>query len=468
MGERLVLVAVEGPLKGRKIEIPEGGLRFGRSSSNSLHVPDEELSRNHCIFEREGDTGIVVIDLGSANGTFVNDQQLGTSRYVLKEGDTLEAGSSRFLVAFPSGSPSPAPSPATPPSATATPPPTTTTPSPTTLDLGLGSDSGDPPIKPVESKPISPAGALFAAAAIIAVVAIGVVMFVPMGGFSLGKDGAKTKSTTEAIGAVKELLYEKVDADSSRIFRYAVTLDGDGTLRAVYDDVPGENRHADKSVKLSKEAHERLEKMFASAKWRELDAEYTGPSASAENALKSRRIRVVGETGAKEVSVVNTVEPEGFEKIRGELEAFSRNELGVWALEHSREQLIAFSAEAKKLGDEKWNERDVAPGNIRAALNAYREAVMHLETVNPKPEGYDELKRALDRARSELDGRYKSARFLADQALNMKDWDKAREELRNLCDLVADKRDERYIEANAKLVDVEARLRSEKNGGKRK
>ena len=82
---------------------------------------------------------------------------------------------------------------------------------------------------------------------------------------------------------------------------------------------------------------------------------------------------------------------------------------------------------------------------------------MLLETVNPKPAGYESLLERQREAMAELDRRYREQCFRADKAINLKDWTTALSELRILCDLVPDDRDPRHAEANAKLLDVEAR-----------
>ena len=64
--------------------------------------------------------------------------------------------------------------------------------------------------------------------------------------------------------------------------------------------------------------------------------------------------------------------------------------------------------------------------------------------------------------RAELERRYRDQRFEADRAVNMGDWERARTELRVLCELIPDNGDPRHAEAAAKLVDVENRL---KKGG---
>ena len=130
MSTELELLVTEGPLKGRRFAVPAEGLRLGRSSSCEISIPDPALSRNHCLFEAR-DGGLWVTDLASANGTIVNDVQLGPDSHCLQAGDKVLLGDSVIQV-VPSGE-----SVATPASAPAAPPVLPK------IDLGLG--NGDAP-----------------------------------------------------------------------------------------------------------------------------------------------------------------------------------------------------------------------------------------------------------------------------------------------------------------------------------
>jgi len=72
------------PLTGERLSI-------GRSSASELCFPEDAgLSRQHFAFESEG-AGWTVQDLGSKNGTFVNNIPL-KARLILKPGDRITAG----------------------------------------------------------------------------------------------------------------------------------------------------------------------------------------------------------------------------------------------------------------------------------------------------------------------------------------------------------------------------------------
>ena len=71
---------------------------IGRSDSCQLRPKSESVSRKHCIIVRK-DNRVLVQDLKSRNGTFVNEKRLPTDKAkVLKPGDLLKVASLEFEV----------------------------------------------------------------------------------------------------------------------------------------------------------------------------------------------------------------------------------------------------------------------------------------------------------------------------------------------------------------------------------
>ena len=446
------LLMTAGRLNGRRFQVPEGGLRLGRSSANDISIPDEGLSRNHCLIERSGENALRVIDLGSANGTYVNGEAVGNDAVTLVVGDVIEAGENALEVV--GDKPAPKPDSPKPPVANPAVPEGP-------VDLGLA------PAPAAAAAPAAPrrkfANVLWALTVVIVGAAIGLILW------SDGKPGVSEPKAVEAAETrapgLAALSYEKVEADATRVFRYHMTIEGD-RLRVRYDDVPGADRHVDKSGTLGDEARARLVEILSSPEFEKLDAHYSGMSAANENALTSWRIHAVFGDRVKDVLVENVVEPEAFRDVREALEAFSRNELGIWAIQYSKEKLVELSATAERSGDAKWDEREVEYGNLSDCIRSYREAMVNLETVNPKPEGYAALREKLRRAEEALAAKYRDQAFVAEKAVSLGDWEQARRELRTLCDLVPDRADPRHATANAKLLDVENRLKTKGGKGK--
>jgi pSer/pThr/pTyr-binding forkhead associated (FHA) protein len=68
------LFATGGPLKGTAFQITKAQTVIGRSDADIV-VKDNKASRKHCALEVHGSTALLV-DLGSANGTFVEGKKI--------------------------------------------------------------------------------------------------------------------------------------------------------------------------------------------------------------------------------------------------------------------------------------------------------------------------------------------------------------------------------------------------------
>src|SRR5438132_8228714 len=83
-------------LAGERFNLDAGAFILGRSSSCDLVVQDSTVSRRHARIAVEDGT-IAVTDLGSLNGTYLDEEQIRAVRAVA-EGQTLRFGSVSFLV----------------------------------------------------------------------------------------------------------------------------------------------------------------------------------------------------------------------------------------------------------------------------------------------------------------------------------------------------------------------------------
>lgn len=437
-----------GDLAGRRFAVTAKGLRLGRSSSNDVHIPDEQLSRNHCFFEIFGEDGIRVTDLASANGTSVNGEQIGGDAVDLHPGDVIEVGSVLLRVVGETPPPPPRPTPAPGPAARGP------------VDLGFGGRDRvvTPSVTTAAKKKRSPvANILWGVVALLFLAGIVIVLT----GVDFERQPARVADVVAQKETLEELVYEKVDADSEKVFRFSMSLANGGILTASVDDVPGENRHLNKSLPLDENAKAKLAEILSDSDFEALDREYVGPE-SEPPVLKSCTFKVVWSGHCKRVSCVNTVEPDAFARVREKLEAFSKNELGIWAMGHSRAQLLALAESSAETARMRWEDREVEYGNCSAAVRAWREALFYLETVNPKPPQFEDYRKSLRTAEEELERRYRDHRFAADRAINIADWQTAKDELRILIALVPDRDDDRYREASAKLMDVEKRASDRK------
>ncbi len=91
------LVVIYGMDLGKKYNVETKTVVIGRSSATDIQVDQESVSRNHCKLINTGQT-IMLRDLGSTNGTYVNDELV--DEYVLRDGDFIKVGRCifKFLV----------------------------------------------------------------------------------------------------------------------------------------------------------------------------------------------------------------------------------------------------------------------------------------------------------------------------------------------------------------------------------
>lgn len=462
MADKLEIVFLTGPNKGKRFDISSAALRIGRSSSSDVQIPDEELSRNHCMIEVSADGALTIADLASANGTFVNGENIEGDTKPLKAGDEVSIGTSVFVIASPT-SPSPLPSP-----------------SPNnSIDLGFGgakaSDAASSGGEISDNVQKSSSAMRIVLLGVIAFLVVAIALVLEFGDKLISVGASKKKSAKVVAEAPRDSLkkiisfqYEKVDADSKRIFRYFANLDQSGVLSVEFDDLPGENRHMSRRKELTDAARAELEKIFAESDWAKLESHYSGADVKSENALKSRRIRLVGRDGVKEVVVENRLEPDGFPRIRERLEAWVNNELGVQSIQRSRAELESSSEHCEELGDAKWEERDVEMANLSEAIRFFKLAKNDLITLGSNTKNVQRIQIKIEKAEGELKRRYDDVRGEAERARQIGDWDRAKEEFSKIREMIPARDDDRHREAIANLEDIENRIQTLNKKGKRK
>jgi pSer/pThr/pTyr-binding forkhead associated (FHA) protein len=94
---KLKLVVLAGAKEGLEIPLKKDKFLIGRAKECALRAGSEAISRRHCAIIRR-ETGWTVRDLGSRNGTLVNDEKI-TTEVPLKPGDELRVGPLKFRVA---------------------------------------------------------------------------------------------------------------------------------------------------------------------------------------------------------------------------------------------------------------------------------------------------------------------------------------------------------------------------------
>ncbi|HYE62135.1 MAG TPA: ATPase, T2SS/T4P/T4SS family [Phycisphaerales bacterium] len=94
MSLRLKLTPIRGNAKA--LQVTDGAVSIGRGPDNTIPLIDERASRRHCVIELDHQGCWMVRDLGSRNGTKLNEEKVTTA--ILKPGDVLKVGQHEFLI----------------------------------------------------------------------------------------------------------------------------------------------------------------------------------------------------------------------------------------------------------------------------------------------------------------------------------------------------------------------------------
>ena len=441
------IVVEAGVNRGGEFSIPAAGARVGRSGQNDIALTDPLLSRHHCRFEMRG-AELWVVDLASANQTLVNGKVIEDIR--LQAGDAVQVGDTVMRVVAAGGA-APAAAPALSTASTPSEPadPAAIRSEKPLIDLGLDRRNELPSAARHGLRPL-----LWSVAG-VAVLIIGAMVIPPY--FAENKNTGP-RQIAEVQDLTLQIHYEKVEADPTTIFRYELSLAPDNVIAVRIDDLKQDNHPRKESKIKDTERVKDLARELLSSGFFSLDPSYAGISPQ-PGALNTWDLTIIVGRKANHCRVVNRLEPEVFRAVRERIETFGKNELGIWAIQFTRDKLVDLAAESFRIGRKSYDERETHYGNLYQAINRLKEAEFYLETVEPKPVFFAEIVEARRKATEELDLRYKEQRFSADRASKLQDWQTAAQELRVLRELVPDRNDERYKDATRDLLDVEARLK---------
>jgi len=92
-GSEACLVVLYGDDLGRKYTLDAPTILIGRSNKSDIQIDEESVSRNHAKII-VGSSSVIIRDLHSTNGTYVNDEYI--DERVLRDGDLIKIGRTIF------------------------------------------------------------------------------------------------------------------------------------------------------------------------------------------------------------------------------------------------------------------------------------------------------------------------------------------------------------------------------------
>ncbi|MBF0189006.1 MAG: GGDEF domain-containing protein [Magnetococcales bacterium] len=105
IGKPAAIVLLKGDAGDSVFDLPAGTIALGRGWSNDIILQSTGVSRDHCRFQVDERTqNITVEDLGSSNGTFINNNRIAANTPTeLGEGDIINVGGSQAFKYIPKG-----------------------------------------------------------------------------------------------------------------------------------------------------------------------------------------------------------------------------------------------------------------------------------------------------------------------------------------------------------------------------
>jgi len=90
-----LILSIDG-VEIRRVNLHKDRTTLGRKPHNDIVLNDMVVSGDHCVFDLEGLADVYVEDLGSTNGTCLNNKMLRKERVRLRDHDLLGVGRIRI------------------------------------------------------------------------------------------------------------------------------------------------------------------------------------------------------------------------------------------------------------------------------------------------------------------------------------------------------------------------------------
>ena len=255
-----------------------------------------------------------------------------------------------------------------------------------------------------------------------------------------------------------ELNLVEEKGDSEKLVRSQIDISAEGIMRFYFDDM-GEGRHFYREVKLNPvEIQSLQQKVRDSGLFSE---SYPGDMSRPHAILMPAPLLTISvRLGSLEnkASFYGDL-PESAASVKEELDMLRDKRLSFPSLTLSGKELVEKAQEAFSRGKFLYDERGSKTGNLFSSVCAFKEALVFLETVEPKPDFYLNVEEYLYRSREELELEFGRLRFQAEKAIRLMQWERARDNFKKLLAKIPDKTDERYKYAIIRLEKVRKRCK---------
>ena len=427
------IMYLNGALTGQTMELSPAGTTIGRESDNIIQLPMGGVSRYHAKIERDAAGNWIIRDLGSTNGTLVDDVPVtGAARLaagsVITIGDQLlrcvDSDASPAANPPPSVMPAPQPAPQAEqpafffrPQNTTSSVPTSTGPLPEQPKPAPASAAANPdpaPVPPPEvphglfrkkqDKPRSSGSKKLLSNVIFALI----VLLIAIVGLWLFLKLSEPQQTPSSPAVTKKkvenpfiLYYEKESVSGPAVFRFVLQLEN-GRMEVTLDEPQNKRRY----YELFKDPVpdtliDKLKQQILETGFMELQQEKI--AGTSQDNRQHRRIMVGFDNKFCDVKVTNDVS-ETFNRVETIINETLLDEYDLGVISQNVDRILEDARTFLFVAEEAYRSIDTTPSNLPKAITNYKLALRRYQLFDdPKPVEWKTARDGLARAEAKLE-----------------------------------------------------------------
>ena len=427
------IMYLNGALTGQTMELSPAGATIGRESDNIIQLPMGGVSRYHAKIERDAAGNWLIRDLGSTNGTLVDDVPVNgaaplAAGSVITIGDQLLRcmDSDASPAANPASAPQPAPSaPSQPqqpafffrPQNTTSSVPTSTGPLPEQPKPAPAAPAANPASAPVpppevphglfkkkQDKPRSSGSKKFLSNVIFALIII-LIAIVGLWLFLKLSEPQQAPSSPSVTKKKVEnpfiLYYEKESVSGPAVFRFVLQLEN-GLMEVTLDEPQNKRRY----YELFKDPVpdtliDKLKQQILETGFMELQQEKI--AGTSQDNRQHRRIMVGFDNKFCDVKVTNDVS-ETFNRVETIINETLLDEYDLGVISQNVDRILEDARTFLFVAEEAYRSIDTTPSNLPKAITNYKLALRRYQLFDdPKPAEWKTARDGLARAEAKLE-----------------------------------------------------------------
>jgi len=453
------ILYLNGALTGQTVELQPGGTTIGRESDNVIQLPMGGVSRYHAKIERDAAGNWQIRDLGSTNGTLVDDVPVtGSSRLVpgsvISIGDQLlrcvDSGKapSQDRPAPQSPQPAPARQPGQAPDqafffrprVASQPPPTSTSPMETKTVLSPDPVSTAPGAATISESAISrgffnkkPAktpqpgrqkkllsNVIFALIVLLAA-CLGLWLFLKLN--EAPQAPASQSVTKKKIENPFTLYYEKESVSGTAVFRFTLLVEN-GRMEVTLDEPLNRRRYYELfNDPLPDELIAKLKQQIQDSGFMELQQEKI--AGTSQDNRQHRRIMVGFGSKFSDIKVTNDFS-ETFNRAESIINETLLDEYDLGVISQNVDRILTDARTFLFVAEEALQSFSTSPSNLPNAITNYKLALRRYQLFDdPKPEGWKAARDGLAKAEEMLENIRQEGNRNVKLYYELRDYDKA-------------------------------------------